>query len=91
MAINETQILGVIALECVARLGNYKAASEELALSIPALCQRISRLEKQLGRALTRPDDVDRRRRKLNAEGRRLVEALAPLIASLEEAKWPKR
>lgn len=67
----------------VARLGSIKAAAEELALSSPALSRRIQALERFLGRALfdRAPGAV-----RPNADGERLLEAIAPHLAGLENA-----
>ena len=67
----------------VARLGSVKAAAEELALSSPALTRRVQTLERFLGRAL-----FERRHQsiKLNAEGERLLQQIAPSIDALSDA-----
>ena len=67
----------------VARLGSIKAAAEELALSSPALSRRIQTLERFLGRALFNraPGAM-----KPNADGERLLEAITPHLAGLEDA-----
>ena len=67
----------------VARLGSVKAAAEELALSSPALTRRVQTLERFLGRAL-----FERRHQsiKLNGEGERLLQQIAPSIDALSDA-----
>ena len=67
----------------VARLGSIKAAAEELALSSPALSRRIQALERFLGRTLF---DRAPGAMKPNADGERLLEAIAPHLAGLEAA-----
>jgi LysR family transcriptional regulator, glycine cleavage system transcriptional activator len=67
----------------VARLGSIKAAAEELALSSPALSRRIQALERFLARPLF--DRVPGAMR-LNADGERLSEAIAPHLAGLSDA-----
>jgi LysR family transcriptional regulator, glycine cleavage system transcriptional activator len=67
----------------VARLGSVKAAAEELALSSPALSRRIQALERFLGRILF---DRAPGAMKLNGDGERLLEAIAPHIAGLGDA-----
>ena len=89
VSITQTQILGLVALESVARLGGYKAASHELCLTVSGLSLRISRLEAQLGRSLVKPDPANRTLRKINPEGRRLIEIVRPLFASLDDALRP--
>lgn len=67
----------------VARLGSVKAAAEELALSSPALSRRVQALERFVGRPL-----FDRRHQsiRLNADGERFIEAIAPPIDALTDA-----
>lgn len=67
----------------VARLGSVKAASEELALSSPALSRRVQALERFIGRQL-----FERRHQalKLNAEGERLLGLIAPALDSMTDA-----
>jgi LysR family glycine cleavage system transcriptional activator len=67
----------------VARLGSVKAAAEELALSSPALSRRVQALERFVGKAL-----FDRRHQsiRLNADGERFLEAIAPHIDGLTDA-----
>lgn len=66
----------------VARLGSIKAASEELALSSPALSRRIQALERFIGKPL-----FERRHQalKLNPDGERLLAGIAPAIAALSD------
>lgn len=67
----------------VARLGSIKAASQELALSPPALSRRVQALERFIGKAL-----FDRRHQAvvLNADGERLLQQIAPALDSLSDA-----
>ena len=67
----------------VARLGSIKAASQELALSAPALSRRIQALERFIDRPL-----FDRRHQAmhLNADGDRLIAQIAPALDSLSDA-----
>ena len=67
----------------VARLGSIKAASQELALSPPALSRRIQALERFIGKPL-----FDRRHQAvvLNADGERLLQQIAPALDSLSDA-----
>jgi LysR family glycine cleavage system transcriptional activator len=67
----------------VARLGTVKAAAEELALSSPALSRRIQALERFLARTLF---DRAPGAMKPNADGERLLEAITPHLAGLEDA-----
>lgn len=67
----------------VARLGSIKAAAEELALSSPALSRRIQALERFFGRTLF--DRVPGAMR-LNADGERLLDAIAPHLNGLSAA-----
>jgi LysR family glycine cleavage system transcriptional activator len=67
----------------VARLGSVKAASEELALSSPALSRRVQALERFIGKQL-----FERRHQamKLNAEGERLLHLIAPALDTMSDA-----
>ena len=67
----------------VARLGSIKAASEELALSSPALSRRVQALERFIGKQL-----FERRHQsmKLNAEGERLLGLIAPALDTMSDA-----
>lgn len=67
----------------VARLGSIKIAAEELALSSPALSRRIQALERFLGRALF---DRAPGAMRLNGDGEKLLEAIAPHINGLTDA-----
>jgi LysR family glycine cleavage system transcriptional activator len=67
----------------VARLGSIKTAAEELSLSSPALSRRIQALERFLGRALF---DRAPGAMRLNADGEKLLEAIAPHINGLTDA-----
>jgi len=66
----------------VARLGSIKAASEELALSSPALSRRIQALERFIGKPL-----FERRHQalRLNAAGERLLTGIAPALDTLSD------
>ncbi|KQT34971.1 LysR family transcriptional regulator [Sphingomonas sp. Leaf412] len=76
-------LTAIEAFVAVARLGSIKAAAQELALSPPALSRRIQTLERFLARPL-----FDRRHQAmaLNADGERLLAAIAPAIDSLSDA-----
>lgn len=76
-------LTAIEAFVAVARLGSVKAAAQELALSPPALSRRIQTLERFLGRPL-----FDRRHQAMvpNADGDRLLAAIAPAIDSLTDA-----
>ncbi|MEG3181693.1 LysR substrate-binding domain-containing protein [Sphingomonas sp. LT1P40] len=67
----------------VARLGSVKAASEELALSSPALSRRVQALERFIGKQL-----FERRHQamKLNADGERLLGLIAPALDTMSDA-----
>lgn len=67
----------------VARTGSIKAASQELALSPPALSRRIQALERFIGRPL-----FERRHQAvvLNADGDRLLAQIAPALDQLSDA-----
>ncbi|WP_260597296.1 LysR substrate-binding domain-containing protein [Sphingomonas endolithica] len=67
----------------VARLGSIKAASQELALSPPALSRRVQALERFIGKPL-----FERRHQALvlNGDGERLLTQIAPAIDSLSDA-----
>jgi LysR family glycine cleavage system transcriptional activator len=67
----------------VARLGSVKAASEELALSSPALSRRVQSLERFIGKPL-----FERRHQalKLNADGDRLLGLIAPALDAMTDA-----
>ncbi|WP_010214634.1 LysR substrate-binding domain-containing protein [Sphingomonas sp. PAMC 26621] len=67
----------------VARTGSIKAASQELALSPPALSRRIQSLERFIGRPL-----FERRHQAvvLNADGDRLLQQIAPALDQLSDA-----
>lgn len=67
----------------VARLGSIKAAAEELALSSPALSRRIQALERFLDRSLF---DRAPGAMKLNNDGTRLLDAIAPHLDGLANA-----
>ena len=76
--------LGAIeAFVSVARLGSIKAASEELALSTPALSRRVQALERFIDRPL-----FARRHQAmvLNEDGERLLSQLAPVLDQLSDA-----
>ena len=66
----------------VARTGSVKGAAEALAISAPATTRRIQTLERFVGRPL-----FDRRHQAIapNAEGERLLAALAPAVDELGE------
>ena len=76
-------LTAIEAFVAVARLGSIKAAATELALSAPALSRRIQTLERFLGRPL-----FDRRHQAMtpNADGDRLLSAIAPALDSLSDA-----
>ena len=76
-------LTAIEAFVAVARLGSVKAAAQELALSPPALSRRIQTLERFLARPL-----FDRRHQAmvLNADGDRLLSAIAPVLDSLSDA-----
>jgi LysR family glycine cleavage system transcriptional activator len=67
----------------VARLGSVKAASEELALSSPALSRRVQALERFLGKQL-----FERRHQamRLNGDGERLLGLIAPALDTMSDA-----
>jgi LysR family glycine cleavage system transcriptional activator len=67
----------------VARLGSIKAASQELALSAPALSRRVQALERFIGKPL-----FERRHQAvvLNGDGERLLQQIAPALDSLSDA-----
>jgi LysR family transcriptional regulator, glycine cleavage system transcriptional activator len=67
----------------VARLGSIKAASEELALSSPALSRRIQTLEHFIGRPLF---ERGHQAIRLNEDGERLMQLVSPIIASFSDA-----
>ncbi|ASP17977.1 LysR substrate binding domain protein [Neisseria sp. oral taxon 020 str. F0370] len=71
------------AFEAAARLGSFKAAAAELALSPTAVSHRIRTLEAQLGKTL-----FERRTRAvvLTADGRLLAEAVSGSFAAIAEA-----
>ena len=76
-------LTAIEAFVAVARLGSVKAAAQELALSAPALSRRVQTLERFMARPL-----FDRRHQAmaLNADGERLLAAIAPAIDSLTDA-----
>jgi LysR family glycine cleavage system transcriptional activator len=67
----------------VARLGSIKAASQELALSPPALSRRVQALERFIDKPL-----FERRHQALvlNLDGERLLAQIAPAIDALSDA-----
>ncbi|MEG3087539.1 LysR substrate-binding domain-containing protein [Sphingomonas sp. PB4P5] len=67
----------------VARLGSIKAASQELALSPPALSRRVQALERFIDKPL-----FERRHQALvlNMDGERLLAQIAPAIDALSDA-----
>lgn len=67
----------------VARLGSVKAAAEELALSSPALSRRVQALERFVGRPLF---DRGHQSIRLNGDGERFLDAIAPQIDALSDA-----
>jgi len=67
----------------VARLGSIKAAAEELALSSPALSRRVQALERFVGRPLF---DRGHQSIKLNPDGERLLQQIAPQLDGLSDA-----
>lgn len=76
-------LTAIEAFVTVARLGSIKAASQELALSPPALSRRVQTLERFLARPL-----FDRRHQSMvpNADGERLLAQIAPVLDSLSDA-----
>ncbi len=76
-------LTAIEAFVAVARLGSIKAAAQELALSAPALSRRIQTLERFLARPL-----FDRRHQAMvpNADGDRLLSAIAPALDGLSDA-----
>jgi DNA-binding transcriptional LysR family regulator len=81
-----SQILGVLALECVDRCGNYKEAAKELQLSVPAVSRRIKKLESEIGLGLVARQRNDGRCKQLSTEGLSLVRTVGPLLAGIEQA-----
>lgn len=67
----------------VARLGSVKAASQELALSAPALSRRIQALERFVDRPLF---DRGHQSMRLNADGERLIAQISPALDTLSDA-----
>lgn len=76
-------LTAIEAFVAVARLGSIKAAAQELALSPPALSRRIQTPERFLARPL-----FDRRHQAMvpNADGDRLLSAIAPALDGLSDA-----
>jgi LysR family glycine cleavage system transcriptional activator len=76
-------LTAIEAFVAVARLGSIKLAAQELALSPPALSRRIQTLERFLARPL-----FDRRHQAMvpNADGERLLAAIAPALDGLSDA-----
>lgn len=76
-------LTAIEAFVAVARLGSIKAASQELALSPPALSRRVQSLERFLARPL-----FDRRHQAMvpNADGERLLAQIAPALDGLSDA-----
>jgi len=73
-------LTGIEAFIQVARLGSVKAAAEALALSSPALTRRVQALERHVGRPLfARHHQAVQ----LNADGERLLAAIAPAVDAL--------
>jgi LysR family glycine cleavage system transcriptional activator len=70
------------AFRAVARLGNLRAAAEELHLTHSAVSQQIQLLEAQVGVALF---DRPGRRIALNAAGAALLRAVEPALAQLDD------
>lgn len=76
-------LTGVEAFVATARNGSLKAAAEELSLSSPALSRRIQSFERHAGRPLfTRGHQS----MKLNEDGERLMELIAPALDQLSDA-----
>jgi len=76
-------LTGIEAFIQVARLGSVKAAAEALALSSPALTRRVQALERHVGRPLfARHHQAVQ----LNADGERLLAAIAPAVDALTVA-----
>jgi len=67
----------------VARTGSVKAASQELALSAPALSRRIQALERFVDRQLF---DRGHQSMRLNADGERLMAQISPALDTLTDA-----
>lgn len=67
----------------VARLGSVKAASQELALSAPALSRRIQALERFVDRPLF---DRGHQSMRLNVDGERLIAQISPALDTLSDA-----
>jgi LysR family glycine cleavage system transcriptional activator len=67
----------------VARLGSIKAASQELALSAPALSRRIQALERFVDRPLF---DRGHQSMRLNGDGERLIAQISPALDTLSDA-----
>lgn len=67
----------------VARTGSVKAASQELALSAPALSRRIQALERFVDRPLF---DRGHQSMRLNADGERLIAQISPALDTLSDA-----
>jgi LysR family glycine cleavage system transcriptional activator len=76
-------LTAIEAFVAVARLGSIKAAAQELALSPPALSRRIQTLERFISRPL-----FDRRHQAMvpNADGERLLAAIAPALDGMSDA-----
>lgn len=72
------------AFECVARLGSFKRAAEELHISPSALSRQIQALERHLGHALFRRLNPGL---EITEEGRRYLEVVARVLGELEAAQ----
>lgn len=75
-------LASVEAFVTIARLGSVKAASEELALSSPALSRRIQALEHFIGRPLF---ERGHQSIKLNPDGEHLFELVSPIMRDLAD------
>lgn len=81
--LNRISLIGLRAIEAVARLGSLSAAARELGVTPGALSQRISRTEAQLGRPVF---DRSGTGLKLNALGRDMTVRLSRGLAELSAA-----
>ncbi len=75
---------GLCALESVLRTGSFRAAAEELRISVSSLSQSIARLQRDLGIELLRTDITNRRRRVSTVEGEKIAQVVArhlPLLS----------
>ena len=82
--LSNVSFAGLCALETVLRTGSFRAAAQELKISVSSLSQSMARLKRDLGLELLRQDYTDGRRRVTTVEGEKIAQVVTlhlPLLS----------